>query len=57
LCGICWGGASEKEAAAELFISVNTVHDHVKKVYEKLNVHDRTSLHLRVLNAAQDDGS
>ncbi len=32
-------GLSQKMAAAELGISVGTVHTHVKKVYEKLHVH------------------
>jgi DNA-binding NarL/FixJ family response regulator len=32
-------GYSHKMIAAELFISVNTVNNHVKKIYEKLHVH------------------
>lgn len=32
-------GKSEQEAAKELFLSPNTVHQHVKSVYVKLGIH------------------
>jgi DNA-binding NarL/FixJ family response regulator len=32
-------GYSHKMIAAELFISINTVNNHIKKIYEKLHVH------------------
>ena len=35
-------GLSNKEIAAKLFVSVNTVKTHLKKVYEKLDVNRRT---------------
>ena len=35
-------GKSYKEIAAERFISTDTVRSHVRKIYEKLQVHSRT---------------
>ena len=35
------GGMTEREIAAELFVSFNTVHSHVKAVYRKLGVTSR----------------
>jgi LuxR family maltose regulon positive regulatory protein len=35
------GGRSEREIAAELYLSFNTVHSHVKAVYRKLGVSSR----------------
>lgn len=35
-------GLSNKEIAGKLFVSVNTVKTHLKKVYEKLEVNRRT---------------
>ncbi len=37
------GGNSNKEIAYELNVSENTVKTHVKNVFEKLGVSDRTS--------------
>lgn len=34
-----YNGKSEQDAATELFISPNTVHQHVKSAYTKLGVH------------------
>ena len=35
-------GATNKEVAAELFISDNTLRTHLSHIYRKLNVHNRT---------------
>jgi len=35
-------GFSNEKIAAQLFISVNTVKTHVRKIYEKLGVNNRT---------------
>jgi DNA-binding CsgD family transcriptional regulator/tetratricopeptide (TPR) repeat protein len=37
-------GKSNKEVAAALFVSVNTVEDALKRIYRKLGVHSRTEL-------------
>lgn len=36
---LLYRGKSEQDAAAELFISPNTAHQHVKSVYVKLGIH------------------
>jgi LuxR family maltose regulon positive regulatory protein len=33
------GGASKREAADQLFVSYNTIHSHVRSLYQKLNAH------------------
>ncbi|WP_031466489.1 LuxR C-terminal-related transcriptional regulator [Sciscionella sediminilitoris] len=42
-------GASNREVAAALFVSVRTVESHVQAVYRKLGVHSRTQLAVRLL--------
>jgi DNA-binding NarL/FixJ family response regulator len=44
-------GRSEKEVAADLQISTLTVHNHVKKIYIKLDVHSRTEAVVKYLCA------
>ena len=41
-------GSTYKEIANELNISFNTVNDHIKKIYEKLNVNSKTELVLKL---------
>jgi DNA-binding NarL/FixJ family response regulator len=43
-------GNGFKQIAAELFISVDTVRTHIKKIYEKLQVHSQTEAVSKVLN-------
>jgi DNA-binding NarL/FixJ family response regulator len=44
-------GFTEKEVAANLQISSFTVHNHVKKIYSKLDVHSRTEAVVKFLHA------
>lgn len=44
-------GMVPKEAAAELFISYETVRDYLKQIYQKLHVRSRTEAVLRYLEA------
>ena len=48
------GGASNKEAAAALFLSPKTIDFHLANVYSKLGLHRRTQLAALAPNA---DGS
>jgi DNA-binding CsgD family transcriptional regulator len=45
-------GATNKEAAAELFVSVRTVETHVAAIYRKLGVRTRAELVLRLSRSA-----
>lgn len=42
-------GYLDKEIAHLLNISIWTVHNHVKNIYEKLGVHNRTEAALKLL--------
>ncbi|MGI9013125.1 MAG: response regulator transcription factor [Phycisphaerales bacterium] len=50
-------GTQEQEVARHLGLSVHTIHWHVKRIYAKLDVHDRAELLLRVLPVISRDGS
>jgi DNA-binding NarL/FixJ family response regulator len=43
-------GFMYKEIAAELFISIDTVRTHIRKIYQKLQVRTRTEALLRCMN-------
>lgn len=45
-------GRSTIEVAAELVVSPHTVHDHLRKVFDKLGVNSRQQLALRLLRTA-----
>lgn len=45
-------GRAPKEVAAELFISYETVRDHLKNIYQKLHVRSRTEAVLRYLEGS-----
>lgn len=45
-------GDTNREIAEKLFISALTVKVHLKKIYEKMNVHNRTSLSSKILASA-----
>ncbi len=42
-------GSRDKEIAESLFISIDTVHSHLRKIYEKLHVRSRTEAVLKYL--------
>jgi DNA-binding NarL/FixJ family response regulator len=50
ILAILSSGKGFKQIAAELFISVDTVRTHIKKIYEKLQVHSQTEAVSKVLN-------
>jgi DNA-binding NarL/FixJ family response regulator len=45
-------GLSEKEIAAKLGISLNTVHGHVTSLYRSFGVHSRAELHALLMKMA-----
>ena len=49
-------GATNRDAAAELFVSVRTVETHVASIYRKLGVRTRAEL-VRKLASAQAEGT
>lgn len=54
------GGRTNKEVAAQLYISVKTVQYHLTRVYAKLGIRSRTELAARYASgpdAGQGDGS
>jgi DNA-binding NarL/FixJ family response regulator len=49
-------GLSNKEAAAELFLSVKTVDAHLQAIYRKLSVRSRAELAVVVARSDQEVG-
>ncbi len=47
-----FSGGKNKEIAEKLFISELTVKVHLKKIYEKMNVHSRTTLFSKILSSS-----
>jgi DNA-binding CsgD family transcriptional regulator len=47
-------GATNREAAARLFLSPKTIEFHLRNIYRKLGIRSRTELVRRVLSGAQD---
>ncbi|NNE34199.1 MAG: DNA-binding response regulator, partial [Rhodothermales bacterium] len=49
-------GYSQKEVAAQLSLAVSTVKSHVRNVYSKLGVHNRTQaiIHAKSLGILRD---
>jgi DNA-binding NarL/FixJ family response regulator len=48
IAGLVAGGASNKDVAAELFLSPKTVEAHLTRIYRKLGVNSRTQLARRL---------
>jgi len=44
-------GKSYKEISTNLFISISTVNDHLKNIYQKMNVNSKSELIAKILNA------
>ena len=44
----CFAGATEKDIADDMSISVHTVHEHVKRLYKRIGLTDRRELILLV---------
>jgi DNA-binding NarL/FixJ family response regulator len=51
ILGLLARGLSQKQIAAQLYLSPKTVNSHVERVYEKLDVHSRT----QAINVARRD--
>ena len=48
-------GASYKEIASDLNISIHTVNNHIRKIYEKMRVHSRGEAVARALGSSPDN--
>ena len=48
-------GATNRDAAATLFVSVRTIETHVASIYRKLGVHNRAELARRFLSDRDAD--
>jgi DNA-binding NarL/FixJ family response regulator len=48
VAGLIAAGATNRDAAAELFVSVRTIETHVASIYRKLGVHTRAELARRL---------
>jgi DNA-binding CsgD family transcriptional regulator len=51
LLGLLGDGASYQASAAALGISINTVRNHVRSVYEKLHVHSKSAAVAKALKS------
>src|SRR4029077_14538614 len=51
VCSVLLSGLSQREIAADLGVAPNTVVDHVRKIYVKLDVHSLDDLRSRLLQS------
>lgn len=51
------GGATNKEVAAQLYLSPKTIDFHLGRVYRKLDIHSRTELATKVAKGDLENGS
>ncbi len=51
------GGATNKEVAAQLYLSPKTIDFHLGRVYRKLGIHSRTELATKVAKGDLENGS
>jgi DNA-binding NarL/FixJ family response regulator len=47
-------GRTNKEVAATMFVSENTVQTHMRHIFQKLSVRSRTELAARLLSSQQE---
>lgn len=47
-------GFDDDEIAARLFIAANTLRNHLKSIYKKLDVHSRNQLVARLRSSAEE---
>ena len=51
VCGLVSRGYTNKQISKSLHIAEPTVKTHLRNIYSKTDIHDRTNLVIRVLNS------
>ena len=51
VCGLVSRGYTNEQISENLHISKTTVKTHLRNIYSKTDIHDRTNLAIRVLNS------